>query len=108
MVNAYYRSEPDKLWDRFKEQSNGHDSFYDEVRDYLLEQYASNFTQFIEICSPPYCDLDYWEEMAEAKEDPREVIDNVFLQQQAEHQQRYIEGVVLSSAKISPIVPFVP
>ncbi len=108
MVNSYYRSEPDKLWDRFKEQSKGHDSFYDEVRDYLLEQYASNFTQFVELCSPPYCELEYWEELAESGGDPRQLVDNVFIDQQAERQQRYIENVVISGGKITPIVPFVP
>lgn len=95
MLNSYYRSEPDKLWDRFKESSNGHASFYDEVRDYLLEQHGSNFTQFIETLSPPYCEVEYWDKMAESGRDSREVVDDVFLQEQQERQQKYIMNVVL-------------
>ena len=95
MVNAYYRSEPDKLWDRFKEQSKGHDSFYDGCRTYLLDKYGSNFTQLIEILSPPYCDFEYWEEMAITGQDPRKIIDEVFQREQQEHAQRYIMNVVL-------------
>ena len=95
MVNAYYRSEPDKLWERFKEQSNGHASFYDDVRDYLLEQHSSNFTQFIEILSPPYCEVEYWDKMAESGQDPRRVVDDVFQDEQAARQQKFMLNVVL-------------
>jgi len=108
MLNAYYRSEPDKVWDTFREASKGHASFYDDVRDYLLEEYGSNFTQFIEICTPPYNCLDYWEEAAENDTDVKKLIDDVYQDLQAERQQKYIENVVLSSGNIHPIVPFVP
>ena len=95
MISSYYRSEPDALWDRFKEQSNGHAEFFDDVRDYLLEEYSTNFTQFIEILSPPACDVEYWDRMAESGADARKVIDDVFQDQQQERQQRYIANVVL-------------
>jgi len=92
---SYYKSEPDKIWDRFKEQSNGHAEFYDEVRDYLLQEYSSNFTQLIETLSPPFCEVEYWDRIAESGKDVRRVIDEVFQQEQQEHAQRYIMNVVL-------------
>ena len=105
-LNSYYRSEPDQLWDRFKEQDKGHAEFYDDVRDYLLEEHSSNFTQFIQQCSSPYDTVDFWSDLAESGRDPKRIVDDVFQDVQAERQQHYIEDVVIAGGNLHPIVPF--
>lgn len=99
-LNSYYRSEPDPLWERFKEDSKGHSEFFDDIRDYLLEEHSSNFTQFIELCSSPYDSPEFWTDMAESGRDVRQVIDGIFQDEQMGRQQRYLEGIVISSEKL--------
>lgn len=97
-LNGYYRSEPDPLWSRFREESKN-SQFYDDIRDYLLEEHSSNFTQFIELCSFPCDSIEYWEELAESDQDPRRIIDSVFQDIQANRQQRYIENIIVGCSR---------
>lgn len=97
-LNNYYRSEPDPLWSRFREESKN-TQFYDDLRDYLLEEYSSTFTQFVELCSSPYDSLEYWEQVIEEDQDPKLIIDNLFQDIQASKQQRYVDNVIIGCSR---------
>ena len=99
-LNSYYRTEPDPIWDRFREDSKNHAAFFDGIRDYLLEEHSSNLTQFIELCEDSLCTLEYWESLAESGKDPRQIIDDIVQDRQMLRQQRYIENVIIGGKKI--------
>ncbi len=96
-LNAYYRSEPDPRWSQFREDSNGHAEFYDAVRDYLLDEHSSNFTQFLEFCTSPYDSFSYWEDLAKSGSNAKTIVDNIFEDVHAEQQQRFLQNVVISA-----------
>ena len=98
MIN-YYKSEPDPIFIQFKEEI-GHDNLLEDIRDYLLEEYSSNFTQFLELCSSPYDTSEYWKELLESEKDYKTIVDNLFQDDRLAKQQRYMTNVIISSGSI--------
>jgi len=96
MINSYYRSEPDRIWERLRDDKR-HTDFFDECREYLLEQYGCNLTQFIEICTSPCDTLEFWKDLAESEIDPREAIDDIAADEQVSKQQKFIGNIVIGS-----------
>jgi hypothetical protein len=97
MINSYYRSEPDSMYEKLSRDKT-HTTFYTDCREYLLEQYGCNLSQFIELCPPCCSSIDYWQQLAEADVDPKRTIDDLAQDEQGERQQRYVNGIVISSA----------
>lgn len=96
MINSYYKSEPDRLWDQLREDTKNAE-FFDECREYLLEEYGCNLTQFVEVCTPPCDTIEFWKELAESDVDPREAIDDIAQDEQGSKQQRFIGDIVIGS-----------
>lgn len=99
MLNSYYKSEPDKMWDQLRENKKT-SAFFDDAREYLLEEYSCNLTQFIELCISPVDTVEFWQELAESAISPKDAIDNLAQDLQGEKQQHYITDVVISSGNI--------
>jgi len=96
MINSYYKSEPDRFWEQLREDK-AHAEFFDECREYLLEEYGCNLTQFVEVCTPPCDTIEFWKELAESDVDPREAIDDIAQDEQGSKQQRFIGDIVIGS-----------
>jgi hypothetical protein len=98
MINTYYRSEKDPLWEQYRDQSKTKTQreFFDKAREYCLQMYSCNLTLFIrtQCIYHPYDTDDYWMEVSES-ENPEAVIDDIFYKWQQWRQQAAINGSLL-------------
>lgn len=95
MLNSYYASMPDRLWEQYRNTSRlKQKKFVDDLRAYLLDTYHCNFTMFVEeICvGEDYKDEDLWNMLAESGKDPYALADEVFADYYQEHRQRTVNG----------------
>ena len=89
MVNSYYASMPDRLYERFS-NTQKRKEFFNELRSYLLEEYNYNLTSFIEdVCDTPEQDEDFWMMVAEDGSEPRQIVDDIFAEFYQGKRQRH-------------------
>lgn len=95
MINSYYGDLKDSQLDSFKEEisSRTFHQYMDEAREYLLETYSCNFTQFLSQCNfPEYRNPEYWKTKMEEGVQVASVVEDAFYEIQLEKQRRHILG----------------
>lgn len=95
MINSYYRDLQDPQFEAFKEEdtSQAFSDFMDKAREYLLEMYSCNFTQFLTQCNfPEYNTPRYWQTKMTEGMDSTKIVDDAFYEIQLEKQRKHILG----------------